>query len=57
MNMPHMQAPAMNLKPPAVPAPALAVPNKLQQMVPLLLVVIIFLLVALLVTVIFLVKH
>ena len=58
MNMPHMQAPAMNLKPPAAPAPAQAAPTgKLQQMIPLLLVVIIFLLVALLVTVIFLMKH
>jgi hypothetical protein len=57
MNMPHMQASAMNLKPPAALVPAQAAPNKLQQMIPLLLVVIIFLLVALLVTVIFLVKH
>ncbi len=65
MNMPHMQAPPMqmpqmNMQPPAAPAaPASgqAAPNKLQQMIPLLLVVIIFLLVALIVTVIFLMKH
>jgi hypothetical protein len=59
MQMPQMQMPQMNMQPPAAPAPAApaAAPSKLQQMIPLFLVVIIFLLIALIVTVVFVMKH
>jgi hypothetical protein len=57
MTMP--QAPAMSV--PAPPAPAPPVPqapaNKMQQMIPLLLILIAFLLVGLIVMVFFLMKH
>ncbi len=55
--MPAMPAPAVPQPPPAPKAPAAAGMGKMQQYIPLLLVMIIFLLVAVLVTVIFLVKR
>ena len=65
--MPQMQAPAYPPPPPmpvvaapappAAPAPAAPAAGKMQQFVPLLLILIIFLLLGVLVTVIFLLKH
>jgi hypothetical protein len=54
----HVQAQPMPIAPPVAPVtPAGQEGGKLQKYVPLMLVLIIFLLVALLVTVIFLMKH